>query len=181
MRAIALAISLLAIAAVAGGCGGGPSDGDARLADACARQVKELNEEGGSTPTAKSTEDNLAKQHLVECAGQDMSTTDTTDETTSTEDTSGSDKGAGSDAGGKPAALDPAARDLFAKTCGSCHTLADAKTSGTFGPNLDDLKPDEGTVRTQIENGGGGMPPKLLEGDDADSVAAYVAAAAGNG
>jgi hypothetical protein len=180
MRAIALAIALLAIAAVAGGCGGGPSNGDARLADACARQIKELSEEAGSTPTAKSTEDNLKKQHLIECAGQDMSPTDTsaTTDTTSTTDTT---PAAGGDSGEKPAALDPAARDLFAKTCGSCHTLADAKSSGTFGPNLDDLKPDEETVRTQIANGGGGMPPKLLDGADADKVAAYVAAAAGQG
>ena len=29
-------------------------------------------------------------------------------------------------------------RDLFVQQCGGCHTLADAATLGTVGPNLDD-------------------------------------------
>jgi mono/diheme cytochrome c family protein len=29
-------------------------------------------------------------------------------------------------------------KTLFAKECGGCHTLADAATAGTVGPNLDD-------------------------------------------
>jgi mono/diheme cytochrome c family protein len=29
-------------------------------------------------------------------------------------------------------------KQLFAQTCGGCHTLADAATAGTVGPNLDD-------------------------------------------
>jgi mono/diheme cytochrome c family protein len=29
-------------------------------------------------------------------------------------------------------------KDLFVQNCGSCHTLADAATAGTVGPNLDD-------------------------------------------
>jgi mono/diheme cytochrome c family protein len=29
-------------------------------------------------------------------------------------------------------------KELFVKECGSCHTLADAATAGTVGPNLDD-------------------------------------------
>jgi mono/diheme cytochrome c family protein len=29
-------------------------------------------------------------------------------------------------------------KQLFAETCGGCHTLADAATLGTIGPNLDD-------------------------------------------
>ena len=43
--------------------------------------------------------------------------------------------------------------------CGGCHTLADAGTSGTIGPNLDQLKPTMQRAVTQITNGGGGMPP----------------------
>jgi mono/diheme cytochrome c family protein len=31
-----------------------------------------------------------------------------------------------------------AGKELFVKDCGSCHTLADAATAGTVGPNLDD-------------------------------------------
>jgi mono/diheme cytochrome c family protein len=72
-------------------------------------------------------------------------------------------------------------KTLFASTCGSCHTLKAAGTSGSFGPNLDELKPDEKTVRNQIRHGGGGMPAGLLDGKDADTVAAYVASNAGAG
>jgi mono/diheme cytochrome c family protein len=42
--------------------------------------------------------------------------------------------------------------------CGSCHTLAAAKSTGTVGPNLDGLKPDYRTVTSQVTNGGTGMP-----------------------
>jgi cytochrome c oxidase subunit 2 len=39
--------------------------------------------------------------------------------------------------GGGAAAVDGKA--LFASTCGSCHTLADANAAGTIGPNLDEV------------------------------------------
>jgi mono/diheme cytochrome c family protein len=48
---------------------------------------------------------------------------------------------------------------LFESNCGSCHTLADAGTTGKIGPNLDQLKPSEAAAEKQITNGGGGMPP----------------------
>jgi cbb3-type cytochrome c oxidase subunit III len=48
---------------------------------------------------------------------------------------------------------------LFESNCGSCHVLADAGTSGTIGPNLDQAKPSLQKAITQITNGGGGMPP----------------------
>jgi cbb3-type cytochrome c oxidase subunit III len=48
---------------------------------------------------------------------------------------------------------------LFESNCGSCHVLADAGTSGTVGPNLDQAKPSLQKAITQITNGGGGMPP----------------------
>lgn len=47
---------------------------------------------------------------------------------------------------------------LFQANCGSCHRLADAGTSGTIGPNLDQSKPPLQQAVRQIENGGGGMP-----------------------
>jgi mono/diheme cytochrome c family protein len=83
---------------------------------------------------------------------------------------------------GPSAAATGPGRELFAKTCGSCHTLAEAETSGTVGPNLDELSPDAATVEAAIENGGAGsgtMPPNLYTGEQAKQVAAYVAAAAG--
>jgi cbb3-type cytochrome c oxidase subunit III len=47
---------------------------------------------------------------------------------------------------------------LFQSNCGSCHVLADAGTSGSIGPNLDQAKPTLQKAITQITNGGGGMP-----------------------
>jgi cbb3-type cytochrome c oxidase subunit III len=47
---------------------------------------------------------------------------------------------------------------LFESNCGTCHVLADAGTSGTIGPNLDQAKPSLQKAITQITNGGGGMP-----------------------
>ena len=81
----------------------------------------------------------------------------------------------------KPAAAAPG-KAQFASTCGGCHTLKDAGTSGSVGPNLDQLKPSEALVKSAIAKGGAGsgqMPPGLLSGADADQVAAYVANAAG--
>lgn len=43
--------------------------------------------------------------------------------------------------------------------CGSCHTLEAAGSSGTVGPNLDDLKPEFAAIVAQVTNGGGAMPP----------------------
>lgn len=75
-----------------------------------------------------------------------------------------------------------AGADVFASAgCGSCHTLAAANSSGTSGPNLDELQPDAETVAEQVTNGGGGMPAfegELTEQQISD-VAAYVAENAG--
>ena len=71
---------------------------------------------------------------------------------------------------------------LFVEGCGSCHALAAAGTSAMVGPDLDSLAPDATQVEAAIENGGAGsgqMPPGILEGQDAEAVADYVAAAAG--
>jgi plastocyanin len=77
-------------------------------------------------------------------------------------------------------------------TCGSCHTLARAGTRGTVGPNLDDAfavaRKDgfkdsviQGVVQNQIAypRRGSAMPSKLVTGNNARDVAAYVAYAAG--
>lgn len=73
---------------------------------------------------------------------------------------------------------------LFSTNCGTCHTLAEADSSGTIGPNLDDLKPDAALVASAIENGGAGsgaMPAGILSGEQAQQVAEYVAESAGSG
>ncbi len=42
--------------------------------------------------------------------------------------------------------------------CGSCHTLAAAGSTGTTGPNLDEVAPSFEQVVEQVTNGSGGMP-----------------------
>jgi len=66
---------------------------------------------------------------------------------------------------------------LFVASCGSCHTLADAHTSGVAGPSLDEHPWRAVTLREVIASGPGLMPAELVTGADADAIAAYVAAA----
>ena len=72
-------------------------------------------------------------------------------------------------------------KEVFTTNCGSCHTLADAGTSGATGPNLDDAARDAATVKAYVRGGGGGMPAfgDDLSNAEIDAVAAYVANAAG--
>ncbi|HEY1317710.1 MAG TPA: c-type cytochrome [Gaiella sp.] len=88
-------------------------------------------------------------------------------------------------------------KELFKQGCGSCHTLADAGTTGTIGPNLDyaflqSRKDGLGedtilqVVRDQMayavttpSTGAPGMPRNIFTGQDADDVATYVASVAG--
>ena len=60
--------------------------------------------------------------------------------------------------------------------CGGCHTLAAAHSTGTVGPNLDQLKPDYRTVTSQVTNGGGAMPAfkSRLSTQQIADVSAYV-------
>ena len=48
--------------------------------------------------------------------------------------------------------------DLRLAGCGSCHTLADAGSTGTIGPNLDDAKPTKELAVDRVTNGAGAMP-----------------------
>jgi sulfite dehydrogenase len=60
--------------------------------------------------------------------------------------------------------------------CATCHTLKDAGSHGTIGPDLDQLKPAEAVVQHQVENGGGPMPAfkDQLSAKQIQDVAAYV-------
>jgi mono/diheme cytochrome c family protein len=80
---------------------------------------------------------------------------------------------------------------LFVKNCGSCHTLGDAKTQGTVGPNLDDAFSSDkqqgfseqtikDVVRGQIAYPEAPMPANLVTGQDASDVATYIATCSGN-
>ena len=73
---------------------------------------------------------------------------------------------------------DPAAgKTVFASSgCGGCHTLKAAGSTGTVGPNLDQLKPPLDRIVVQVENGGGPMPAfkGQLTDKQIQDVAAYV-------
>jgi mono/diheme cytochrome c family protein len=87
-------------------------------------------------------------------------------------------------------------RELFGQKCGVCHTLAGANAVGKVGPNLDTLKPSQTLVLHTIQNGclqsppspsspqnclgQGVMPAGIVQGKDAQDVAAFVAKVAGN-
>jgi mono/diheme cytochrome c family protein len=92
-----------------------------------------------------------------------------------------------------------AGKQEFVKNCGACHTLARAGTKGTQGPDLDAAFQQalrsglgrntvEGVVHDQImnparlpKNDPVYMPPKIVTGDKAKNVAAYVALVAASG
>jgi mono/diheme cytochrome c family protein len=88
-------------------------------------------------------------------------------------------------------------KELFVQGCGSCHTLADAGTTGNIGPNLDfafvqsrlDGLGESSivqVVRGQIAypvvdppTDAPGMPADIFTGTDAEDVTSYVASVAG--
>jgi mono/diheme cytochrome c family protein len=65
--------------------------------------------------------------------------------------------------------------------CTGCHTLADAKATGTVGPNLDQVKPDYRLVTARVTLGKGQMPSfkGQLSSQQIADVAAYVVKATG--
>ena len=101
--------------------------------------------------------------------------------------------GCGSDIKGDHADL-VRGKQLFVQRCGACHTLSRAATRGTVGPNLDQAfvaslgsgfrrSVVRGVVEHQIlyPNVTGKMPGKLVTGQDATDVSAYVAYAVAKG
>jgi hypothetical protein len=87
-------------------------------------------------------------------------------------------------------------RELFAEHCAVCHTLAADNAVGKTGPNLDVLKPPKSLVLHTIANGClqklvgknynsiclnyGTMPADIVEGRQAQDIAAFVARIAGH-
>ncbi len=152
---ILAALTLVLAVGVAAGCGG--------------------EEEATPTPdtitgtvTTDTTETETTETETTET--ETTETTGTGTETTETTDTAPA-------AGGDPAA----GKEVFLGVggCGSCHTFADAGTSGSIGPNLDDAAPSLDLALDRITNGQGAMPAfsdQLTEQQIAD-VAAYVSGA----
>lgn len=95
------------------------------------------------------------------------------------------EEGGREEGGGGEASLAAEGKTVFTTNCGSCHTLKAAGTSGTVGPNLDELEPDLATVEHQVVNGGGPMPAfgneGILNAKEIKAVATYVSGVAGQG
>ena len=74
-------------------------------------------------------------------------------------------------------------RQLFGERCANCHTLEAANAVAQVGPNLDNLRPPKALVLNAIDNGraagNGNMAADLVEGEDAEDVASFVAKAVG--
>jgi mono/diheme cytochrome c family protein len=106
----------------------------------------------------------------TETETSETETTGTTETETETETTAAE----GDPTAGKEVFLGSAA-------CGSCHTLADAGTSGTVGPNLDATQPSSELVVDRVTNGFGGMPAfaDQLSEEQIQDVASYVSSVAG--
>ena len=96
--------------------------------------------------------------------------------------TAGSSSASSPKAATTAAPAPPPGKAVFASAgCGGCHTLKDAGTGGTVGPNLDVARPPVTLVVARVTHGMGAMP--AFEGRLSDaqirSVAQYVAAVAG--
>jgi mono/diheme cytochrome c family protein len=83
-------------------------------------------------------------------------------------------------------------RELFAHTCGGCHTLAATNSVGHIGPDLDirvgdEVSTPEGRKALVLSailegraRGRGQMPAGLYQGKEAEEIASFVAAVAGH-
>jgi cbb3-type cytochrome c oxidase subunit III len=80
-----------------------------------------------------------------------------------------------------PSSLGTNGAKIFKTECAGCHTLKAAGSSGTVGPNLDQLKPNMAIVVRQVTNGGAIMPAfkGKLSSAQIQAVAKYVSSSAG--
>jgi len=147
---------VVALAAVIAGCGGGD------------------NEETTAAPATTQATTTAATTTAATTTAATTTAATTTAATTTAATTTAAAQG--DVAAGKIVFLQTAG-------CGGCHTLSDAGSTGTVGPNLDQAKPDFATVQQMVINGGGAMPAFGKQGTLNDTqiadVAAYVSSVAG--
>lgn len=127
-----------------------------------------------ATPTETvTTETSPTETTPTETAPPETTTETTPTETTPTETT---------EASGDPIAGKEVFLTIAAPSCGGCHTLADAGTTGTVGPNLDAASPSFDKVVERVTEGRAGMPSfsGSLSEEQIDDVAAYVSSVAGS-
>lgn len=91
-------------------------------------------------------------------------------------DQGGGDGGGGDGGGGEPVVDGQA---VFTDSCGGCHTLSAAGTSGASGPNLDGVGLDATAIEAIVSGGRGGMPAFSgdLSEEEIAAVAEFVAGA----
>jgi mono/diheme cytochrome c family protein len=156
---ILFVILALAGAVVVVGCGGGGSSSSESTAEEAAPPAEE--------EPAEEKEEEPAEEEPAE------------EEKEPAEEEAGGEK----EAGGGEAAAAEEGKTIFTSTCGTCHTLKEAGTSGTIGPDLDEIEPSLAEAEAQVTNGGGGMPAFGKEGiltpEEVKAVATYVSSVAG--
>jgi mono/diheme cytochrome c family protein len=83
----------------------------------------------------------------------------------------------GAAGGGAASAPEAAGKTLFSDNCGSCHTLSAAGTSGSVGPNLDDVGLEAAAIEGIVRTGRGSMPPfgDKLSASQISAIARFVA------
>jgi cytochrome c6 len=109
-------------------------------------------------------------------------TTETTEtDTTETETTGAETETETTETGGEGDAAAGKAVFTGSAGCAGCHTLADAGSTGTIGPNLDEAQPSHDLVVERVTNGQGAMPAfqDTLSEQQIQDVAAYVSSVAG--
>ena len=64
--------------------------------------------------------------------------------------------------------------------CATCHTLSDAGSNATVGPNLNEIRPDIQRILMAVRNGIGVMPAMegILTDEEIEAVAHYTSIAA---
>jgi cytochrome c551 len=87
----------------------------------------------------------------------------------------GGDEAADNNNNGGGGATAAAAEDIYKQNCASCHGQ---DLRGQVGPNLEKVgsKYSKDEIKQIIEKGQGGMPPGLIQGEDAEKVAEWLAA-----
>jgi cytochrome c6 len=115
------------------------------------------------------------------CGGEEEAspTPDTFTDTTDTTETDGTDTTETTETA--PPGDSAAGKEVFLQECGTCHRLADAGTSGTVGPDLDESQPEFDLVVDRVTNGQGVMPAfqDTLSEQQITDVATYVTEVAG--
>lgn len=132
------------------------------------------SEEGGH---AAATETHATETEPAPEPAPDPAPPVETTETTTTEEATTTTTETDAAAGGST----PQGKEIFIANCSGCHTLDDAGTDGSVGPNLDASSPSQDKVVERVTEGKGVMQSfeGILTEEEIQEVAAYVSAVAG--